>query len=59
MAIVYLKENYPVIIYLLTLFTLASCANNSFQNSKETVAVRSNFKEANRGYKSNIVNDKY
>jgi hypothetical protein len=59
MAIVYLKENYPVVIYLLTLFTLANCANNSFQNSKETVAVRTHFKETNRGYRSNIVNDRY
>jgi hypothetical protein len=59
MALVHFKENFPIVVYLLTLFSLANCANNSFQNSKETVFAKNNFKEVNRGYRSNVNNDKY
>jgi hypothetical protein len=59
MALVHLKENYPIIIYLLTLFALGSCANNSFENSTKTAQAKNNFKEVSRGYRSNVNNDKY
>ena len=59
MTFFHLKEIYPVLFYLLTLFILASCANNSYEISREFVKNDYNFKEANRGYRNNIVNDKY